>query len=98
LSSHAHTYLTALNVEDAKPRFFASLIKLLTAFGGIVTSSKEKQQLNEALGDDLKVLMGNTELWKNGGTMKRFNSASQTICGRSTLAALKQLSAVIGVK
>ncbi|VDM43992.1 unnamed protein product [Toxocara canis] len=95
LAKHLHAYLSALNAEDAKPRFFALAIKLLTVFAG-VASPERKAHLFEMLDSDLGALCENEELWKLGGNMKRFNSASQTICGRNTLAAIRQARVLIG--
>lgn len=57
--------------------------------------SSFQRQLSEELDGDLCSLCENEDLWKAGGTMKRFNSASQTICGRNTLAALRQARVLI---
>uniref|UniRef100_A0A9J2P0T1 DNA polymerase V n=1 Tax=Ascaris lumbricoides TaxID=6252 RepID=A0A9J2P0T1_ASCLU len=94
IAGHMHSYLSALNADDAKPRFFALAVKLLIAFAG-VASPERKRQLSEELDGDLCSLCENEDLWKAGGTMKRFNSASQTICGRNTLAALRQARVLI---
>ncbi|VDK73740.1 unnamed protein product [Onchocerca ochengi] len=52
---------------------------------------KDLRRLQESLIEILKKLCDNTELWKAGDRLKRFNGISQSICGRKALGSLKHL-------
>uniref|UniRef100_A0AAF5PMZ6 DNA polymerase V n=1 Tax=Wuchereria bancrofti TaxID=6293 RepID=A0AAF5PMZ6_WUCBA len=94
LCSFASRFFSNLNLDNSKPRFFAYLVRVLTSFISISEESNT-QRLQESLTEVLKELCNNTELWKASDRLKRFNSASQSICGRKALASLKHLLSIL---
>uniref|UniRef100_A0A2K6WEW9 Uncharacterized protein n=1 Tax=Onchocerca volvulus TaxID=6282 RepID=A0A2K6WEW9_ONCVO len=90
LCTFANRFFSNFNLNDSKPRFFAYLIRVLTTFASI-TEESNKRRLQESLIEILKKLCDNTELWKAGDRLKRFNGISQSICGRKALGSLKHL-------
>ncbi|VIO92726.1 conserved hypothetical protein [Brugia malayi] len=94
LCSFASRFFSNLNFDNSKPRFFAYLVRVLTSFISISEESS-KQCLQESLTEVLKELCNNTEFWKASDRLKRFNTASQSICGRKALASLKHLLSIL---
>ncbi|VDO52009.1 unnamed protein product [Brugia timori] len=94
LCSFASRFFSNLNFDNSKPRFFAYLVRVLTSFISISEESS-KQRLQESLTEVLKELCNNTEFWKASDRLKRFNTASQSICGRKALASLKHLLSIL---
>uniref|UniRef100_A0A1I7VUK5 DNA polymerase V n=1 Tax=Loa loa TaxID=7209 RepID=A0A1I7VUK5_LOALO len=94
LSVFANRFFSNLNLDDSKPRFFAYLVRVLISFTSI-TEESNKNRLQESLTEVLKKLCNNTELWKSGDRLRRFNGASQSICGRKALASLKHLLSIL---
>lgn len=45
IAGHMHSYLSALNADDAKPRFFALAVKLLIAFAGVASPERKVYSL-----------------------------------------------------
>ncbi|KAL4003453.1 hypothetical protein ACH3XW_7665 [Acanthocheilonema viteae] len=86
----ANKFFSNLNLNDSKPRFFAYFVRVLTSFASI-TEESNKRRLQESLTEVLKELCSSTEIWKASDRLKRFNDASQSICGRRALASLKHL-------
>ncbi|VDM96416.1 unnamed protein product [Thelazia callipaeda] len=90
----AQKYFSEFSLDNAKPRFFAYLVRILTSFASLAEKSN-KMALREALVDGLQNLCDNSESWNTSNKLKSLNCASKSICGRNSLASLKHLLSIL---
>ncbi|VDN51878.1 unnamed protein product [Dracunculus medinensis] len=79
-------YLSKFDMNDGKPRFFAYVIRLITAFASM-SDLQSREKLAHYLVNDLNRLCESKALVQSREKIKRFNSASHAVCGRTIMAA-----------
>ncbi|CAJ0916084.1 unnamed protein product, partial [Mesorhabditis belari] len=77
---------------DIKPRIVAALLKVLIQFVSVCSDDEKLMSLaGKTLNETLDTLIGDEDLWKAGGSLKKLNASCQQINAKTPLPMLKSI-------